>query len=243
MTDTKPSAEELEALLRLQDVENSIRRLEHRLNELPEQAALDASLETSAGLREERDGHRVDLDLVEGEMRKLEGEIDLLEQRRSAEQRRLYGGEITNPRELQAVRAEIESVDNRIEGLEERLLDVLERREALVGSVDALTEREKDLQEEQTDLTAARDDAAQEILAELGELRVSADREREQVPDDILGQYDAKKKRHAGVGVGALSSGICTACRMELTALEVNDLRNGPPLSTCPQCQRLIVVD
>ncbi|MGH3443454.1 MAG: zinc ribbon domain-containing protein [Nitriliruptorales bacterium] len=243
MTDTEPSPEELEALLRLQDLENAIRRLEHRLNELPEQAALDASSEASASVRQERDSCRVDLDLVEGEMRKLEGEIDLLQQRRSAEQERLYGGEITNPRELQAVRAEIESVDRRIEGFEERLLDVLERREELVTSIEALSEREKALQEEQADLTSARDEAAQGILAELAEHRVSADREREAIPADVLSEYDAKKQRHTGVGVGALRSGICTACRMELTALEINDLRNGPPLGHCPQCQRLIVVD
>lgn len=243
MADTEPSREQLEALLRLQDDENAIRRLEHRLDELPEQAALDASLETSAAARQERDGLRVDLDLVESEMRQLEGEIDLLQQRRGAEQTRLYGGEITNPRELQAVRAELDNLDRRIAGFEDSLLDVLERREELVTAIEGLTEREHTLEQDQVDLTAARDEAAQGILAELAELRVAADRERGSIPDDVLTDYEAKKKRHAGVGVGAVQNGICTACHMELTALEVAELRDGPLLSTCPQCERLIVVD
>lgn len=236
-----PTADQLDALLSLQRTETSIRRLEHRLDELPEQAALDESLERAGKVRAERDAKRVDLDRLAADVRKLEGELELLQQRRADEQQKMYAGEISNPRELQALRAEIGNLAERIEALEDDLLEVMESREELQGEIDELERTSEELATEEDQLTAARDEAAKGILAELAELEVARDEERDRVPDDLLERYEAKKEKHGGVAVGALDGGICTACRLELTPLEISELRDGPPVGTCPQCQRLLV--
>lgn len=242
MADDEPSTEELEALLRLQATDTSIRRLEHRLEELPEQARLDEVAREAAAARAERDSRRVDLDLVEAEIRKHEGELELLQQRRGEEQQRMYAGEIANPRELQALRAEIENIGERVERREDELLEVMQRREELAAEVDELDTRGSDLGEREEQLTAERDEAAKEVLAELAELKVARDEELGRISDGLLERYEAAKQRHGGVGVGAMERGICTACRMELTPLEVSDLRDAAPIASCPQCQRLLVV-
>jgi predicted nucleic acid-binding Zn-ribbon protein len=240
--DPAPDRDELEALLQLQRGETAIKRLERRLEELPEQAALDASVETAAAIKADQDAHRVGELEIDAEIRKLEGELELLQQRRADEQQRMYAGEITNPRELQAIRAEIGSVARRIEHLEETLLEVMERREELSGAVATLDQRRLELIEEEERLTEARDEAAQGILAELAETRAERDAHRQALTEPLLERYEEKKGRLGGVGVGALEQGICTACRLELTPLERSELRHGPPLGTCPQCQRLLVV-
>lgn len=240
--DHAPTREELEALLRLQGTDTSIRRLEHRLEGLPEQAQLDEATEAVAAVRAQRDARRVDLDLVEAEVRKLEGELDLLQQRRVDEQQKMYAGEIGNPRELQALRAEIENLAERIARREDELLEVMERREELADEVGRLTAEGDRLSEKQDELTVVRDDAAKGVLAELAELKVAREDERERISPDLVDRYESAKARHSGVAVGAMERGICTACRMELTPLEVSDLRDDAPLSNCPQCQRLLVV-
>lgn len=232
----------IEALLRLQDVETTIRRLERRLEELPEQAALDAATATAGELRSEHDAARVDLELLDAEIRRAEGEISLLQQRRDAERSRMYGGEITQPKELQALRAEIDSVERRIGGAEETTLELMERREEIAATLAELGGRLEELVAEQERLTSARDDAAKEILAGLAEARVAADAERASVPDDLAGRYEASKRRHGGIGIGRLDAGICTACHFELTPLERSDARDDAPLTSCPQCQRLLAV-
>lgn len=242
MVDEDPATDELEALLRLQGVDTSIRRLEHRLEQLPEQARLDEVVREAASVRAERDARRVDLDLVEAEMRKHEGELELLQQRRGEEQQRMYAGEIHNPRELQALRAEIENIGERIGRREDELLEVMERREELAGEVEGLDARGEELASREAELTVERDEAAKEVLAELAELKVSRDEERGRISDDLLERYETSKEKHGGVGVGAMEHRICTACRMELTPLEVSDLRDAAPIASCPQCQRLLVV-
>jgi uncharacterized protein len=237
-----PTPEELGALLRLQSVESSIRRLEHQLEELPEQAALDVAVATAEAVRAERESRRVDLDLFDSQMRKIEGELSLVQDRKGADESRMYGGEIASPKELQALRQEITHIEERIDTLEESLLEVMEQREEVAGEVAALDERGTDLAAEQERLTAARDDAAKEVLADLAELKVERDKERAAIPDDLIDRYEKAKARHGGVGVGSLESGICSACRLELTPMEISDLRDGSPLGSCPQCQRLLVV-
>lgn len=243
MNEDASATAELEALLRLQQAETKIRRLEKHLDELPEQQALDEAADKAARAKAAQDTRRVDLQQIESEMRRLEGDLDLLQQRREHEQTRMYGGEISNPRELQAVRAEIESVGKRIESREEELLEVMGRREQLSDEIETLAQRQAELEDQQDELTQARDEAAKGVLADLAEAKAARDRDREVVPDDLLERYDKSKARHSGVGVGRLEGGICSACRLELTPLEISDLRSGDPVGVCPQCQRLIISD
>lgn len=242
MPEATPTPAELEALLALQATETDIRRLRRRLDELPEQAKLEAAAEAAAAAKAEQDARRVDLDLFESDMRRLEVELGMLQQRRDAERSRLYGGAISQPRELQSLRAEVDSVQRRIAALEDSLLEVMERREELAGEVEALVNRREQLRQEQERLTVARDEAATGILAELTEAEAERDALRGQVPDHVLARYELSKRRHGRVGVGALEKGVCTACWLELTPLEISELRSSGPLGTCPQCQRLLVV-
>ncbi len=237
-----PGREQLESLLALQGAETAIRRLGRRLEELPEQAALSAARARGTAVNAELDARRVDMEHIESEMGKLEGELTLLQQRRDAEQARLYGGAVANPRELQAIRADIDHVARRIATLEDELLQLMERREQLAETLTTLEQRSEELAGEQQRLTVARDDAAGEVLAELAESKGLRETHRRRLPEQLLVRYETSKQRHGGVGVGALENGICTACRMELTPLEVSDLREGGPLGACPQCQRLLVV-
>lgn len=242
MPDGAPTPEQLAALLRLQEAETNVRRLERRVAELPEQAALAAAMEKAAAAKAEQDSRRVDLDLIDAEIRKREGELGLLQQRREHERGRLYGGGVANPRELQSMRAELNSLERRMSGLEDELLEAMERREELVRGVDELAAARRELEEEVARLRALRDEAAKGVQAELTGSRMERDAEQAALPPRLLATYEASKRRHGGVGIGALKQGICTACRLELTPLEISDLQRDAPLGTCPQCQRLLVV-
>lgn len=237
-----PRPEQLRALLDLQQTDGRIRRLRHQLDDLPEQRELDEAEARATAVREEHDGVRVDLDRVTSESRRIEGEVDLLRQRKNAEHARMYSGDITSPKELQSLRAEIDSTERRISEHEDQLLEAMERVEALESRAAALAEEQQALEGKVTELSDARDRAAEGLLAELAELEVARDGQRADIPADLLERYDAKHEKLGGMAVGELRDGMCTACRIELPYAEVNELLDGPPLATCPQCGRLLVV-
>lgn len=234
--------ERLEELLELQRVDSRIHQIQYKLDHLDAQQVLDDAKERAAEVEEERARHRVDLDRARAEQRKVEGEIELLTERRDAEQARMYSGDISSPKELQSIRAQIDATEERISQQEDQLLELMEVVDRLETHVDQLGERREQLEDRIEDLTEERDAAAQDLLAEQAELEVERDEHRESLPDELLERYEEALDAHSGMAVAELEGGMCTGCRLELPMIEREELLEGPPLGTCPQCGRLLVV-
>jgi uncharacterized protein len=234
--------EQLELLLALQATDSRLRKLEHQLDDLPEQQQLDASVARVAQLGREHDEVRVELDRASAQQRQYEREIDVLAQRRDAERSRLYDGTVATAREMKAVEAEIETTERRISEHEDALLEVLERVEELEGRVEALGTAQEDERTRVEELTLARDAAAKGILVEQGELGAQRQRQADDLPSELLTRYETASARAGGTGVGERVGNACTACRIEMSMADVGQLYAGPPLTTCPQCRRLLVV-
>lgn len=237
-----PSSEDLERLLELQATDHRVRKVQHILDDLPEQQQLLAANERVAELRRQHADLRVELERANAEQRQLERETDVLIERRDVERVRLYDGSVTNERELKSVQAEVDATVRRIEEHEESMLGVLERLEELeqrssdlLAAADAESERVAELE-------VALDESASEWLAELGELKVQRDRQASELPAELITRYERAAERGGGTGVGQLEGNACTACRIEMSYADVGELYGGPPLTTCPQCRRLLVV-
>jgi uncharacterized protein len=88
----------------------------------------------------------------------------------------------------------------------------------------------------------ARDEVAAALLAERAELQVQREREAGDLPEDLLERYVQAAARGGGTGVGRLDGLTCSACRIEMSRADVDELYKGGTLSTCPQCRRLLIV-
>ncbi|MFP4310870.1 MAG: zinc ribbon domain-containing protein [Nitriliruptoraceae bacterium] len=237
-----PTSEELELLLELQATDHRVRKTRHQLEELPEQQLLEEALARVGTLEREHDDVRLELERATARQRQLEREVEILTERRDAERARLYDGSVGNAREMKAVEAEIETTLRRIDEHEELLLEVLEQVEGLATRAADLATAGEQVRSRATELEHERDEAAKHLLAELGELEADRARRAAQLPDDLLARYEAAAERAGGTGVGKLIDNACTACRLTMSRADVGELLAGPPLTTCPQCRRLLVV-
>jgi uncharacterized protein len=237
-----PTYEQLDLLLELQATDSAVRRLEHQLADLPEQQLLVEAEQLIGQLGRDHDDVRVELERATADQRQLEREVDVLTQRRDAERTRLYDGTVVNARELKAVEAEIDATERRITEHEDLLLEALERVESLETQAAELTAGQERERARVAELTLARDGAAQGILAELAELGVQRERQAAGLPAELLTRYEQAAARSGGTGVGRLEDSACTACRLEMSRVDIGELYAGPPLTTCPQCRRLLVV-
>jgi predicted nucleic acid-binding Zn-ribbon protein len=242
VTVAEPTAEQLDLLLALQDTDSRIRRLERQRETLPEQRELDEVEARVEELVREQDDLRIDLDKAAASQRQLERETDVLTERRDAERLRLYDGTVTNAREMKSVEAEVESTARRISEQEDLLLEALEQVEGLETHLATLESEAAAQRGRASEVSVARDEAAKNMLAELAEAGVLRDRQAADLPDELLERYDALVQQKGGVAVGLLESNTCTACRIGLSMADVGELLAGPPLTTCPECRRLLVV-
>jgi predicted nucleic acid-binding Zn-ribbon protein len=242
MSEDAPTAEDLDRLLALQGVDDEIRRLQHQLDGLEEQRLLDELIGQDALLAEGDAELGLLLQDVRRDQRQVEGEIDALGQRLDEERTRLYEGSLSSAREIQAAEAEINSTTRRRGEHEDQLLEVMERAEELEGRLRELQEVRAGLAARIADATAARDAAAQELIARIAEVQVRRDPIAAALPSDLLARYEAAAGRAGGTGVGVLRNNACTACRITFPMTEINGYLMGPPLTTCSQCRRLLIV-
>ncbi len=240
---TRATPEQQHLLLELQATDTAIRQLEHGRANLAEQQALDENRDTLARINSDFANASEGLSRAEQQQRRLEQEIATVDSRRKSEEGRMYSGQISSDKELQALRAEISSLKGRKGDLEDQLLEVMEEREELEGATTSLKERHAELTALAGQLEEARDEAAADIDRELGELRSRRAEQVGKLPDQLIAEYERLRERKQGVAVAELRGRTCAGCRLELTAIEYeqakDDARQG--LAYCEHCERVLV--
>lgn len=236
--------EQQRRLYDLQRVDTAIRQLEHRRANLPEQKALD---ENGAELQRVAGEYRTSseqLDRLTRQQKAHEDEIAGIDTRRKTEEAQMYSGRISSERELEALRSELSSLRGRKNDLEDTLLEIMEQREELEARVATLKARHGELHSSVADLERARDAAATGIDGELAQRLEERAGVAAGVPMPVVGFYDELRVRKDGVGVAELRGSTCTGCRLELTPLDVEDVREQAEqgLARCEQCGRILVV-
>jgi len=205
-----------------------------------------AQLETQGGLgalREQCERARTRELETQVEHRRLESEAAVLRERLKALEERLYGGAITNVRELTAVESEHSTARRGVAQVEEALAPAMasateaqSRHEMLT---ERLAEREKAWTDAESKLKSRRDQLAEEIE------RFTREREEaaKAIPEDGLSLYESLLLRKGGVAVVRVNRGVCQGCRVRLPLREISRLRSSDGVVSCSSCGRILLAE
>jgi predicted nucleic acid-binding Zn-ribbon protein len=227
--------QDLEHLIRLQQADDELRRLRAELAELPrQQAELEAALGQDrsrlAGARDELDGC--------GKNRKrLEGELQDLEAKRSKYKGQLM--EVKTNKEYTAMLHEIEAVEREIRSREDQILEEMERAETLQATVKreegVFREAEQRHQAERGRLAGRQVELERRAATREGEREAVA----AELPEDVLHIYQRVVKLR-GSGVAEARDEMCQACRVKLQPQVYVDVKRNDGLQRCPSCNRIL---
>ena len=235
---------DLERLLAVQARDTAADRLRHRRATLPEREALAALGGAMAGLRERLAEATARRDTAAAAVRRLEGDLAATEARIAEVDKRLYSGEVTASRELQAMAADVESMKQRRSSLEDEALSAMEALEPESSEVAELSDQlaRHGAEAEGLREAIAAEEAvidAEVVSEEATRVTLAAD-----VPDALLATYDRLRAKMGGVGAARLVGSSCSGCHLTLPATELARLRAEPPGTVlyCDQCGRILVV-
>lgn len=232
--------EEARALIELQNVDMQIIRARNALEQIPETAQIQqvrAKLKELARRTTKIVGALKDAQIEAednaGRRQTLTGYVDAinLENANSSDFRRIQD----NNAELERLAKRLEKVNfnqSKAASEAERLQGVLKQAESVKAQLEA---RERELVE-------AFRSHAQDIKDELTRLVGERASIVSSLSPELVGRYQASCKAHGQVGVAELEDGSCTGCRVQLQPSQVDALRQGPDVSVCPVCGRLLVV-
>jgi predicted nucleic acid-binding Zn-ribbon protein len=223
-------------IYRLQQTDSEWDERSQRLEELEQSLGESDDLVRA---RESAAAAESDLAATRVKLRALELEVGTLTARLKANQERMYGGKVRNPKELSGLSDEAKSLRHHRTELEDTELDLMvlaDAQEAELKEKNArLGQTEAAWQRQHATLLAEKDqlEARQRELVELrGEVR---SRIR---PADIA-SYDELRAELGGIAVALLRHGMCQVCGVDVPTAEVQGVERGET-HLCPVCGRLL---
>ena len=233
-----------EPLLDLQARDLALDRLRHRHATLSERAVVAVGEARSAELTTEVAQVGAERDGVAAEERRLDDEATSLAGQASAAEAKLYSGEISSPRELQALQADVESLRRHQRDVEDRQIVVMERREPLDAR---LAELEAEVATVTQDLATARgalDEAVDAVDAEIAVETAARAEIAAAIPPDLVSVYERCREKAQGIGAARLVAGTCQGCHLSIPATEVDRLRRhaDDDIGHCDNCGCILVL-
>jgi uncharacterized protein len=233
----------LDTLLELQARDAAIDRLHHRRDTVPERATLDEVRTELTAVEKQLADATERRDEVAREERKLDDEAGSLETKAAEVERTMYSGEVTSPRELQMLQADVDQLRRHRRSLEDRELEVMERREALDTEVGQLEGRARELGADAERLGSVLSSAEAEIDEELAGERGARNELAGTVDASLLDDYERCRERARGVGAARLNGTTCQGCHLSIPSVEAERIRKSPTgtVAHCDNCGCILV--
>ena len=206
--------------------------VEEQLGETEELIAARAAVdEHSEGLRALREGQR-----------DIEWQVDDARSHVTAVEKKLYGGTVRNPKELEGLNDDANMLKGQLRRREDELLNhmvkVEEQETALHQAEAALKEVEGRWRAEQADLLGQKE----RLEAELAEHEKSRRAQAGHIDGPLLGTYDLLRERRQGKAVVKVERGMCQGCRISLPMSVLQKARSGFDVVQCVSCERILYV-
>ena len=185
----------------------------------------------------------VDVDDLTAEQRKADRDVESVRTRRERDQGLIDSGGVSNPKDLERMLHELESLARRISDLEDVEIEVMERLEAAqTARAEAEAEAEK-IAAEFADVEAKRDQRSAEIKAQGAEVTRERARTAEGMPADLMDLYTKLRAQKDGVGAAPLRQRQCGGCRLTLDASILGSIRAAATdeVVRCEECGRILV--
>jgi hypothetical protein len=226
-----------DALLRFQDIDLELQKLNQKL------ADIEASLHDTATLKQAQQNAE-EAEQTAHAARKAQKDVEFELQRTQTElqqtEQRLYGGNVTNPRQLEDLQAKSQSLRKWVAKLEDDLLEAMVAREE-ADEVEAKTGAHL------KHITAKRATLEQNLAAERAVLQTrgqtllkEAECAKARIPQTIMDSYHYLTSRTGGIPVARLQGEICSMCGVEVLKPTQRKVKNGEE-AYCDGCRRLLV--
>ncbi len=227
----------------MQEKDTRLSQLAHRAATLPEAGELTALRAEFARIRDQAVAAEIIASDLRRDLAKAEDDVEAVRQRSRKDAELMDSGSVGDPKQLQNLQREIESLARRQSDLEDVELEIMERVEGAAAAVAVLAEKRDALAEDEAAMAAR----VARLMGEIDEERASVEADRVRlaagVPADLLALYEKVRGDHNGLGAARIHRGRCEGCRLELPPTDIESIRDAAAdeVLRCEECRRILV--
>ena len=237
------AAASVHPLLLIQEIDTETEQLQHRRANLEVRDHLDAARSEQRERQRQIDAVALQRIEVLTRQKRLEDEAAIIQARADKDDNRLYSGEITAIRDLQALQDEIAGLRSRQGLLEERAIEALMELEELSGQAETLDDQRAAGDERVTVLEAelaAEEAAIDEQLAALSMTRTEV---AARIDPSAVVDYERLRQTFGPSTAVTFDPSSGCGCPQQMPAVEVARIKRcaeGEVLN-CAECERLVL--
>lgn len=236
MSEEKNLKDQLEPLIRLQDIDNRVVILKSEMARIPER------IETARAYLEEIQKQvtqcRAEGETCDQHKREKERDLETCEERLNKARNRQ--SEIKTNKEYQVHLQEIETLKSEKGRIEEELLILMEQVEVLKRKETELTQSLKGAEEKFESERQQLEKQSDAFKAELGDVEKERDAITPAIEPKLLKLYRQIKNLHRERAVVPIQHGTCGGCHMNVPPQMVAEVKARHRILTCSQCQRIL---
>ncbi|MDI7246585.1 MAG: C4-type zinc ribbon domain-containing protein [Bacillota bacterium] len=231
---------EIQLLLELQGMDMQIRELAKTLAGLPVRKEIEDLEATLRALRASLADANARLARCRKEQKEVEWSLKETAAAIEAISRKLYGGVVTNPREIEGMRGKLKMLEAGKAKLEDRIIAYMEESEALEAQAKSTGEEIDQGASNLERLKSARDTRVSEIESEISGITERREALAAKVSGALLLKYEQLVKDKGGVAVAPVQGGICGGCHVVLPASLASRARPNDQVVRCESCGRIL---
>lgn len=178
--------------------------------------------------------------LVQSQRREQQFEAETQRERSTKLDEQLYGGTVTNPRDLESLEKEASNARGLLEQHDAELLILSTQAEESQSKKDSL---EKEFADKNSAWEKRQAELESDIKRCTGERDVLVDKRAELAAtlDPVTVQrYEGLRKAKGGLAVARVERGLCQACWMSLPTQQQQQVRSGRQTVMCSSCGRIL---
>lgn len=225
--------------IRLQIIDDRAGVLTKEIAALPKHIAeIEKKLE---GQRKRVDADRAAMTASQKERKRLEGEIQVQEQKISKLKNQMM--EAKTNEQYNAFKHEIEYCQKEISRFEDGILEIMGQSESLEKNV---KEAEAALALEKKQVEGEKKEAQDRTTADQTEIAALME-ERAKIAavmtPKVLSEYERIRKGRAGVAIAEAIDGRCSKCHITLRPQFLQELKRGDTIMVCESCKRMLYIN
>ena len=167
-------------------------------------------------------------------------EADTQRERSSRLDEQLYGGSVSNPRDLQSLEQEATNARELLEQQDAGLLELTVRADETEAKRAALEQELSAARTAWQDREAELQQTLERAAAESQEIGARRESLAATLDQTELQRYENLRRAKSGLAVAKVERGLCQACRMALPTQQQQHLRGGRRTVLCSSCGRML---
>jgi predicted nucleic acid-binding Zn-ribbon protein len=226
---------DIENLLKLQDTDKEIRRLQDEVAEFPKRVAVIE--QKLAGTKSQLEKAQASVKADEAARRKYDSAINDL--RGKISKYRDQSLDVKTNDQYKALLHEIQFAEKEIAANEDKILELMVNADARDKEVKGA---QAELKAETAEIEKEKEEARLRTAEDeklLVEWRTKRDQIRSGVNEDLLRHFERVSK-FRGSGISEVRDQKCMACRVMLRPQTYNEVRSGLQTIVCDSCQRIL---